>query len=231
MSSVTGAADGPNDGERTAPIWRGQAVGATPRLRTEFVEVRAARYASGSVSSLPSSTCSRCASPVTTPFCGQCGLRAGAPDRSRRAVIAGVIGIGAAAGLGTWGIARGSGGTKKPARGASWESDWLSGVAGLREATQQQKTTSKPMLVYFYATWCGYCRRLDANVLAQDAAREALEDVIKVRINAEESRETQQLAGELGVRGYPTLMLVSPEGSIRRIRTPQTIDELRAILG
>lgn len=182
----------------------------------------------------PPSACARCGSSVITPFCGQCGLRAGAADRGRRAVVAGALGIGAAVGLGTWQVVRGSGnrGAKSPGgRGETWESDWLSGVDGLREGTAQQKSSSKPMLVYFYATWCGYCRRLDANVLAKDDARDALEDVIKVRINAEESRETQRLAGELGVRGYPTLMLVSPDGGIRRIRTPQSIDELRAILG
>lgn len=185
------------------------------------------------MSSNAPSLCSRCGSAVSTPYCGQCGLQAGAGDPTRRLVVIGALGIAAAAGLTTWKLVAGGGSGSTGAglgRGSGgWESDWLSGVAGLKAGTEAQKSSQKPMLVYFYATWCGYCRRLDANILATAEARETLEDVIKVRINAEESRETMQLAGELGVRGYPTLMLVSPDGDLRRIRTPQTIDELRRL--
>lgn len=186
------------------------------------------------MSSNAPSLCSRCGSAVTTPFCGQCGLRAGAADPTRRLVVLGALGVAATAGLTTWKVVAGGGGSRSSAAGlgkgaGGWESDWLTGVDGLKAGTEAQKSSQKPMLVYFYATWCGYCRRLDANILATAEARETLEDVIKVRINAEESRETMKLAGELGVRGYPTLMLVSPEGDLRRIRTPQTIDELRRL--
>jgi len=150
-------------------------------------------------------------------------------------VVVGAVGLSASIGLGVWALAR-NGGSLRPGAHAgmssgAWESEWLTGVAGLKKAAADQKSNKRPMLVYFYADWCGYCRKLEANVLSTADGRTALRDVIKVRINAEASREEQQLAGELGVRGYPTLLLVSPDGGMRRIRTPQSTEQLRQVLG
>ena len=178
--------------------------------------------------------CPRCGATVAATACPQCGMdvhTVGAV-RTRRAVVLGALGLGATVGLSTWSLVRtnaaaGSGGA---AGNGAWEADWLAGVAGLKQASAEQKTSLKPMLVYFYADWCGYCRKLEAGVLSTREGRSALRGVIKVRINAEASRDERQLAGELGVRGYPTLLLVSPEGGMKRIRTPQSPDELKRVL-
>jgi len=156
-------------------------------------------------------------------------------QRGRRAVVIGALGLGAAVGIGTWELVRNAGAAgpaKEPGEAAgkgAWQTEWLAGVAGLKTASAEQKTSQKPMLVYFYADWCGYCRKLESGVLATAEGRSALRGVIKVRINAEAGNDERQLAGELGIRGYPTLLLVTPEGGMKRIRTPQSPDELKRL--
>lgn len=183
----------------------------------------------------PALSCSGCGATLAGTRCLQCGLEIQSSAGGRRAVVIGAAGLSLSIGLGVFALAR-NGGSLRPGgsgakSGGTWESDWHSGVTGLKKAAADQKTNKRPMLVYFYADWCGYCRALEANVLSTADGRTALRDVIKVRINAEASLEERQLAGELGVRGYPTLLLVSPDGGMKRIRTPQSSEQLRRMLG
>lgn len=235
MSSVTGAADGPN-GTSVQPCFRAYKPSSITRDKhLRFLPIRGAAI----LSLMPPLLCSTCGASVASTTCPQCGAvveNVGAV-RTRRAVVLGVLGLGASVGLSTLALVRtnapgAAGGHRASAAGkGAWETEWLAGAAGLRQASAEQKTSQKVMLVYFYADWCGYCRKLESGVLATAEGRSALRSVIKVRINAEAGRDEQQLAGELGIRGYPTLLLVSPEGDMRRIRTPQSPDELKRVLG
>jgi thioredoxin 1 len=63
-------------------------------------------------------------------------------------------------------------------------------------------STYDVVLVDFYADWCGPCKMLEPTVEA--LARESEAVVAKVDVDA-----NQQLAGQYGVRGVPTLVLFS----------------------
>jgi thioredoxin 1 len=63
-------------------------------------------------------------------------------------------------------------------------------------------TTDKPVLVDFYATWCGPCKML-APVLKQ--VKEELGD--KIKIIKIDTDKNQDLASKYQVRSVPTMIL------------------------
>jgi thioredoxin 1 len=62
--------------------------------------------------------------------------------------------------------------------------------------------SSKPVLVDFWAEWCGPCRQLSP--ILDDLSTELGEKVTIVKVNIDESPETP---GKYGVRGIPTMIL------------------------
>ena len=101
-----------------------------------------------------------------------------------------------------------------PAPGIAWRG-W---DRGLEEA----RTSGRPVLVDVYTDWCGWCRRMDADVYSRADVRDALaRRFVTVKLDAESSAaltyktkrySESSLAARFGVSGYPTTIFLKPNG-------------------
>ena len=67
---------------------------------------------------------------------------------------------------------------------------------------EQIKNSEKPLLLDFYAEWCGPCRMLSPVI---DKIAEERDDIIVAKINVDEN---PQLASQFGVISIPTLVVM-----------------------
>lgn len=72
---------------------------------------------------------------------------------------------------------------------------------------QEVLESSKPVLVDFFATWCGPCKMLSPVI---DEIAEERSDIKVVKVNVDEQRE---LASQFGVMSIPTLVVIK-EGKV-----------------
>ncbi len=71
-----------------------------------------------------------------------------------------------------------------------------------RENFEELKNSKKPVLLDFYADWCGPCRMVSPIV---DEIAEERADIIVGKVNVDEE---QELAGAFGVFSIPTLVVL-----------------------
>ncbi|MDG1242513.1 MAG: thioredoxin family protein [Opitutae bacterium] len=93
------------------------------------------------------------------------------------------------------------------------------------EAAQvKAKAENKPMLLDFTGSdWCGWCIKLDKEVFGEAAFKEyAAAELVLVELDfprgkeqpAELKAQNEALAKQYGIRGFPTILLLSPDGEL-----------------
>jgi thioredoxin-like negative regulator of GroEL len=80
------------------------------------------------------------------------------------------------------------------------------------EALKKAKATGKPVIVNFWADWCGWCRRLDKTTYADPAVAHIAEDFVAVRVNTEGSKKEVAIALRYDVSTLPTIVFLTPAG-------------------
>ncbi len=104
--------------------------------------------------------------------------------------------------------------------------EWLQGKSGYDRAVEMQRRRKEPMAVYFYASWCPYCKAFEKNILRSPMTQRYFSDAIKVKIDAEKNVEIAEL---YGVQGYPTFFVaVADLAKAQKIRTDTSPEEFIA---
>jgi thiol:disulfide interchange protein len=88
--------------------------------------------------------------------------------------------------------------------------DWFENAAGFERAVEEAQRYRKPMLVYFRADWCGYCKQFERELLSNQTVIDHVDDVIKVTINPEDGAAENRIAASYRVQGYPAIFVHPP---------------------
>lgn len=91
-------------------------------------------------------------------------------------------------------------------------------------ATVKAKAENKPLLLDFTGSdWCGWCIKLKGEVFTKEAFKSYAEDeLVLVELDFPRSKpqsdavkaQNEALAQKYGIRGFPTIVLLSPEGEL-----------------
>ncbi|MDB5036244.1 MAG: hypothetical protein JWQ98_3485 [Chlorobi bacterium] len=96
---------------------------------------------------------------------------------------------------------------------------WGIGSAGYGDAMRLSDGT-KPVIVYFYADWCPFCKRLNSQILATPEVESYLGDVIRVKINPESGDGERALSELYKVKAFPAFIILSPATGRQRMIHP-----------
>ncbi len=87
--------------------------------------------------------------------------------------------------------------------------EWRKSLVG---AQTEAKQSHKLLMVDFYTSWCGYCKKLDAETYTDANVIKLSDQVVTVKVDAE--HEGKNLAMKYGVHGFPTILFLNETGGV-----------------
>lgn len=79
---------------------------------------------------------------------------------------------------------------------------------------EKAQKSGKPVVAFFYADWCGYCKRF-APTFARIAKNNKIKSNMAVAYINCEAPENAHLIGEYQIQGFPTVYLIDSQTGVR----------------
>jgi thioredoxin-like negative regulator of GroEL len=80
------------------------------------------------------------------------------------------------------------------------------------DAVRKARATRKPLLVDFWAQWCGWCHKLDKTTYADATVVRLSEEFVAVKVDTEGSARGAAVAYRYDVTSLPTVAFLTPHG-------------------
>ncbi|MBN1383580.1 MAG: thioredoxin family protein [Elusimicrobia bacterium] len=84
-------------------------------------------------------------------------------------------------------------------------------VYNLYEALLSAEQNNKPLMVDFYADWCGWCKKLDRDTYADPKVAELSDGFVCVKVD---TTRDEISARKYKVKGLPTVVFMDSKGEI-----------------
>ncbi len=80
------------------------------------------------------------------------------------------------------------------------------------QSLKKAQATKKPIIVFFYTDWCGFCQKFAPTYDKVANTDEVKKNFAIAYVNCEKE-ENQKLAQEYSVNGYPTVFVIDAKGT------------------
>jgi hypothetical protein len=114
-----------------------------------------------------------------------------------------------------------------PAAAKAAQIDWIMSEGNLDAAFARARAENKPLFLYWGAVWCPPCNQVKAIIFNRQEFIDKTKLFIPVYLDGD-SKGAQKLGAQYKVRGYPTMILFSPQGN-ELMRLPGEVEPQRYV--
>jgi len=107
------------------------------------------------------------------------------------------------------------------------------------EAMKKASASNKPVMVDFWAEWCGWCHRLEKTTYLDPTVTKLSQDFVAVKVDTEGKPSEVEVALRFDVTSLPTILFITPDGrQILRVngfqgpgKFPRTLERAKDMAG
>lgn len=88
---------------------------------------------------------------------------------------------------------------------------WITSLSAAQKASKEKKQL---IFVDLFADWCGWCKRMEAEVFPSQAFQTATDKMVLLRLNTEDGADGSKISQQFSVTSLPTFLILTPDNMI-----------------